>query len=150
MGELWHRVAGWLESRGVPCEGQQRIPNPAEVEFMCGISQRCGYSSIKAVLSLGYVYLKGFPGGASGKEPTCQHRRCKRHGFDPWVRKIPLEKEMATHFSILAWRIPQTEEPSRLHPWGRKESDMTEQLNKKSLSSFNEVYLQIPLAPSVG
>ena len=31
-----------------------------------------------------------------------------------------------------------------------RESDMTEQLNKKSLSSFNEVYLQIPLAPSVG
>ena len=28
------------------------------------------------------------PGGASGKEPAQQHRRCKRHGFDPWVRKI--------------------------------------------------------------
>ena len=29
-------------------------------------------------------------------------------GFDPWVRKIdPLEKEMATHSSILTWRIPQ-------------------------------------------
>ena len=33
----------------------------------------------------------------------------------------PLEKEMATHFSILAWRIPQMEEPGRLHPWGQKE-----------------------------
>ena len=30
----------------------------------------------------------GFPGGTSGKEPTCQRRRCKRHGFDPWVGKI--------------------------------------------------------------
>ena len=29
--------------------------------------------------------------------------------------EIPLEKEMATHSSILAWRIPWTEEPSRLH-----------------------------------
>ena len=28
----------------------------------------------------------GFPGGASGKNPTCQCRRCR---FDPWVRKIP-------------------------------------------------------------
>ena len=28
-----------------------------------------------------------FPGGASGKEPGCQCRRCKRHRFDPWVRK---------------------------------------------------------------
>ena len=31
----------------------------------------------------------GFPGGASGKEPTCQCRRHRRQGFDPWVRKIP-------------------------------------------------------------
>ena len=38
----------------------------------------------------------------------------------------PLEKELATHSSILAWRIPWTEEPGR--PWSSKESDMTEQL----------------------
>ena len=30
----------------------------------------------------------------------------RRLGFDPWVGKIPLEKGMATHSSILAWRIP--------------------------------------------
>ena len=30
-----------------------------------------------------------FSVGASGKEPVCQSRRCKRRGFDPWVRKIP-------------------------------------------------------------
>ena len=34
----------------------------------------------------------GFPGGASGKEPICQCRRCKRHGFNPWVWKIPRRK----------------------------------------------------------
>jgi len=33
----------------------------------------------------------------------------------------PLEKEMATHSSILAWRILWTEEPGRLSPWGHKE-----------------------------
>ena len=32
---------------------------------------------------------KGFPGGASGKEPACQRRRHKGHGTDPWVGKIP-------------------------------------------------------------
>jgi len=31
----------------------------------------------------------GFPGGASGKEPSYQHRRCKRCQFDSRVRKIP-------------------------------------------------------------
>ena len=35
---------------------------------------------------------------------------------------------MATHYSILAWRIPWTEEPGRPQSWGPKESDMTEQL----------------------
>ena len=33
--------------------------------------------------------VKDFPGGASGKEPVSQYRRCKRHEFDPWVGKIP-------------------------------------------------------------
>jgi len=35
----------------------------------------------------------------------------------------PLEKEMATHSSILAWRIPWAEEPGRLQSLDRKESD---------------------------
>ena len=39
----------------------------------------------------------------------------KRHGFDPWVGKISLEEVMATHSSILAWRILHTEEPDGLH-----------------------------------
>ena len=39
-----------------------------------------------------------------------------------------LEKGMATHFSIPAWRIPRTEEPGGLQSMGYKESDMTEQL----------------------
>ena len=39
----------------------------------------------------------------------------------------PLEKKMATHSSILAWKLPWTEEPGRLQSkWGHKESDTTE------------------------
>ena len=40
-------------------------------------------------------------------------------------REDPLEKEMGTHSSILAWRIPWTEEPGGLQSMGSKESDMT-------------------------
>ena len=40
----------------------------------------------------------------------------------------PLEKEMAIHSSILAGKIPWTEEPDRLQSMGRKESDTTERL----------------------
>ena len=36
-----------------------------------------------------------------------------------------LEKEMATHSSVLAWEIPWTEEPGRLQTMGLQESDMT-------------------------
>ena len=37
--------------------------------------------------------LLGFPDGASGKEPACQCRRPKRHGLNPWVRKIPWRRD---------------------------------------------------------
>ena len=55
------------------------------------------------------LYKLGFPGGTSGKEPTCQ---------ETWVQSLgwedPLEEEMATHSNILAWKIPWTEELGRL------------------------------------
>ena len=41
----------------------------------------------------------------------------------------PLEKEMATHSTILAWEIPWTEEPGGLQSTGLQESDTTERLN---------------------
>ena len=53
---------------------------------------------------------------------------------ETWVRSLswedPLEEGMATHSSILAWRIPMGRGDWRGYsPWGRKESDMTEQLS---------------------
>ena len=56
---------------------------------------------------------------------------------ETWVRSLSregiLEKEMTTHSSILAWRIPWTEEPG-YSPWDHKESDMTEQARTSRLS----------------
>ena len=54
----------------------------------------------------------------SGKESAGQCRRCKRCRFDPWVGKISLEEEMATHSSILAWKISWTEELGGLQSMG--------------------------------
>ena len=49
-----------------------------------------------------------------------------------WVRSLswenPLEKVMATHSNILAWRIPWTEERAGYHPWDHKETDTTMRL----------------------
>ena len=53
--------------------------------------------------------------------PTVQETQVQSLGW-----KDLLEKEMASHSSILAWEIPQTEKPGRLQSWGHKESDMTE------------------------
>ena len=41
----------------------------------------------------------------------------KRHRFDPWAGKTP-EEGVATHSSILAWRMPWAEEPGRLRSTG--------------------------------
>ena len=64
---------------------------------------------------------------------------------ETWVRspglEDPLEEEMKTHSSILAWRIPWTEEPGGYSPWGRKESDMTEQLH------FNQINGPLSASP---
>ena len=53
----------------------------------------------------------GLPWWLNAKESICQGRR---PGFDLSAGKIPLEKEMATHSSLLAWRIPWTEESGGL------------------------------------
>ena len=42
--------------------------------------------------------------------------------FNPWGRKIPLEKEMATPSSILSWEIPWTEKPGGLQSMGLQKS----------------------------
>ena len=48
---------------------------------------------------------------------------------ESWFRSLgqedPLEEEMATHSGILAWKIPWTEQPSKLQSMGLQESDTT-------------------------
>ena len=56
-----------------------------------------------------------FPGRSDGQESACQ---CRRPEFNLWVGKIPLEKGMATHPSILAWKTPWTKEPGGLQSTG--------------------------------
>ena len=49
------------------------------------------------------IWILGLPRWLTGEESACQ---CRRLGFDSWVKKTPLEEEMANHSSILAWEIP--------------------------------------------
>ena len=57
----------------------------------------------------------------------------------------PLEKETATHCSILAWEIPKTEEPGGLQSVGHKESDTMEQL---TLCIFKDLFSYVLLSAS--
>jgi len=56
----------------------------------------------------------GLPRWLSGKESTCQSRRCRRHEFYPWVRKITWSRKWQLPPVILAQKIPWTEEPGGL------------------------------------
>ena len=66
-------------------------------------------------------YNRGFPGGARGKEPACQCRRCRRCRFDPWVWKIPWRRSWQPTPVFLSGESPWTEEPGGLqrvrHNW---------------------------------
>ena len=66
--------------------------------------------------------FSGFPGGSDSKESIAVQETPVL--FLGW--EDPLEKRMATHSSILAWRIPMDRGAWRATPWGHKESDMTE------------------------
>ena len=63
------------------------------------------------------ITLLGLPRWHNGKDPACLQET-----QEMWVRSLgwegPLEEEMATHSSILAWRIPWTEEPCGLQSMG--------------------------------
>ena len=75
----------------------------------------------------------GFPGGGSGKEPTCQCRKCKRRGFSPWMGKIPWRRA----WQLIPVFFPGDSNGQRslagYSPWGHKELDMTEQLSTAHL-----------------
>ena len=71
--------------------------------------------------------------------PAVQETRVQYLG-----RENPLEKEMATHSSILAWRIPWTEEPvAGYSPWGCKGSDTSKQLTLGARHSYNRIVCKI-------
>ena len=59
--------------------------------------------------------MAGFPDGASGKEPACQCRRCKRHEFNPFAGKFPWRRaQQPTPVFFPGGIIPWTEEPGGL------------------------------------
>ena len=107
------------------------------------------FSLLRLMLAVGLSYITftllsygmfplGFPDGSVVKN---------KQEMRVWSlsREDPLEKEMATHSSNLAWKIPWTEEPVRLQPMGSQKSwtwlkDQTTTINAPSMSTFQGVF----------
>ena len=68
----------------------------------------------------------GFPRWLSGKESACRYRRC---GFDPWVGKILWRRKWQPIPVFLPGKSHGPRSLEGYSSWGRRESDMTEQLN---------------------
>ena len=66
-----------------------------------------------------------FQADASGKESSCQCRRCKRHGFDPWVGKIPWRRARQPTPVLLPGKSHGQRSLAGYSPWGHKELDTT-------------------------
>ena len=82
------------------------------------------FGSVQLQKPLGWLASLRCP---SVKESACPCKRCQRHVFNPWVRKMPLEKKQQLTLVFFAWRLPWN--LVGCSPWGWKESDTTEQLS---------------------
>ena len=83
-----------------------------------------------------YQVYQGFPGGSMVKNPPGQEIQVQFLG-----QEDPLEKEMATHSSVLAWEIPWIKEAGRLQSMGvEKAWDTTQRLNNNKSSLLTTYY----------
>ena len=95
-----------LPACGAKLEQTQKLLNK---EHTRAVSNSCLTVSTCSSIYLQVLNVKwGFPGGSDGKESACSAGDLVRS----------LEEERATHYSILSWRIPWTEEPGGLQSMG--------------------------------
>ena len=80
----------------------------------------------------------GFPGGASGKEPSCQCRRSKRRGFDPWIGKILRRRawQLTAVFSQCSGESHGQRNLAGYSPQGRKEPDTSEMTQHACMQGY--------------
>ena len=84
------------------------------------------------------LWFSGFPRWLSGKESTCWCRSYRRHGFDPWVGKIPWRRKGQSASVFLPGESHGERSQAGYSPWSHKESDMTEQLSTHTYNSLLE------------
>ena len=144
----WLGKSRWRRARlptpeflGFPCglAGKESACNARDLGSIPGLGRSPGegkgypiqYSGLENSMDYPWnckesEWLSNFPFHFLGVSHVAQWWRIHLPMQETWVQSLdqedPLEKEMATHSNILAWRIPWTEEPSGLYsPWGHKD-----------------------------
>ena len=117
MGTWATRVPVRLPVGGGPCEVYTYLSQPTPLWTMFEdygeLSATHPHTSTKFL-------LKWLPGG---EEPTCQSRKGKRRGFDPWVGKIPWRRAWQPTAVFLPGEFHGQKSLEGYSPWGRRESD---------------------------
>ena len=101
-------------------------------------SDQC-YDLLIFFSSMSAKTMPSFPGGTSGKESTCQSRRCRRCGFDPWVRKIPWRRKWQPTPVFLPEKFHGQRSLTDYSPWYCKESDVAKQLNTHTQGQYYRI-----------
>ena len=109
--------------------------NWSRVDLQCCISFRCTEKWFR------YIWAS-LVAQKVNDLPATQKTQARSLGWED-----PLEKGMATHSSILAWRITRTEEPDGLQSMRLQESDMTEHLTLFMMLLFSRSVMSDPLQP---
>ena len=87
LGHVWHAPTSVLLHVPFPL---LEHPSVGVSRWLSSLSPSgCCFQALHDHPHLKISACPTLPGSASGKEPTCQCRRHKRCGFDPWARKIP-------------------------------------------------------------
>ena len=93
-------------------------------------------------LNYSYMWLcLGFPGSTSGKELTCQCRRHKTSGFNPWVGMIPWRRNWQPSSVFSPGESQGQRSLEGYSPWGHTESDTTERLSMHTKSYIGDDFL---------
>ena len=121
---LAKRILRTKEPGGLQSMGSQRVWHDGTCHEWTTTKTFCDDFFFQSLKPKKYVNILlslygdyGLPQCSVVKNPPAMQETWET-GFHPWVRKIPLEEGMATHSSVLAWRIPWTEEPGGLQSMG--------------------------------
>ena len=137
------RIPGTGEPDGLPSMGSHRVGHDwsdlaAAAAAACCINSSSKKMSKHSILVIKpvlvyihsqftcYLLICDFPGDASGKEPSCQFRRHKRPGFNPWFRKILWRRKWWPTPVFMPGKSHERRSLVGNSPWGRKELDTTE------------------------